>query len=435
MSHCFCEAAAHGSSQGFVRFHAVAMKLLIVTQFFPPEPGRLLLELAQWMRDTGHEATVLTGFPNYPMGRLYPGYKLRLWQREVLEGVPVIRVPLYPEHSRSAWRRALNYVSFALSATIIGPWLVPQFDVIHFYHPPLTSAFPAWVLSRAFRKPMTCEIQDMWPETLAATGMCTKPWILKFVGSVAKAVYRQVKAIRVISPGFCENLVRKGVPREKIHVISNWVNTDFYQPQAPDEELAQKLGMAGRFNVMFAGTLGLAQGLETVLEAAALLADLDAVQFVLVGDGADYERLQTLAARRGLRNVKFLGRYPGDRMSSLYAIADVLMLHLRDDALFRITIPHKVLTYLASAKPILAALEGDTADVVTSAGAGLVCRSSDPQAMADAVRRLHAMSPDELKAMGERGRQAACRQYGRNALTERFVAMLESVTAERPKQP
>jgi glycosyltransferase involved in cell wall biosynthesis len=411
------------------------MKILIITQFFPPEPGRLLLEAAQWMRDAGHQVAVLTGFPNYPMGRLYPGYKMRLWQRETLEGIPVIRMPLYPEHSRSAWRRALNYTSFAISAAILGPWLVPEFDVIHFYHPPLTSAFPAWLLGRVFRKPVTCEIQDMWPETLAATGMCTRPWVLKTVGKIAKAVYGEVKAIRVISPGFGENLVRKGVPREKIRVISNWVNTDFYSPRTPDEELAKKLGLANHFNVMFAGTIGLAQGLETVLNAAALLADLDTVQFVLVGDGADSDRLQKLALQRGLSNVKFLGRYPGERMPALYALADVLMLHLNDDELFRITIPHKLFTYLASGKPILAALEGDAGDVVTSAEAGLVCRSSDPQAMADAVRRLFAMGPGELQAMGNRGRQAACLQYSRNVLIEKFVAMLQSATISRPYLP
>jgi glycosyltransferase involved in cell wall biosynthesis len=343
------------------------MKILLVTQWFPPEPGKLLLDLATCARAAGHELTVLTGFPNYPMGKLYPGYRMRWWQRETIEGVPVIRVPLYPEHSRSAWRRVLNYLSFGLSAAVIGPWLVPQFDVVHFYHPPLTSALPAWTLSRLFRKPLTCEIQDMWPETLAATHMLNHARALAFVGWCAKQVYRRAAAIRVISQGFRDNLIQKGVPPEKIHVISNWVDADFYRPQAPDLAMMEKLGLAGHFNVMFAGTMGLAQGLETVLDAAALLTDLPRLQFVFVGDGADSDRLQQSARERGLANVKFLGRYPGDQMPALYAMADVLLIHLRDDPLFRITIPHKVFTYMAGAKPILAALEGDPAEVVRTA--------------------------------------------------------------------
>ncbi len=403
-----------------------SMKILFVTQWFPPEPAKLLLDLTTCARAAGHELTVLTGFPNYPMGKLYPGYRLKLWQRETIEGVPIIRVPLYPEHSGSAWRRVLNYLSFALSAAIIGPWLVPRVDVIHFHHPPLTAAFPAWLLSRMSRTPLTCEIQDMWPETLAATGMLNNSRLLKVVGWCAKRVYNATDAIRVISQGFRDNLIQKGVPSEKIHVISNWVDADFYRPQEPDHALAEKLGLADRFNIMFAGTIGLAQGLETVLDAAALLSDLPRLQFVLVGDGADSSRLEELARQRGLSNVKFLGRYPGDQMPKMYALADVLLIHLRDDPLFRITIPHKVFTYLASAKPILAALEGDPAEVVRSAEAGIACPPSNPQALADAARRLYEMPSDQLQTMGRRGRLAVRECYDRDRLIGQVLTMWQS---------
>ena len=266
------------------------MKILLVTQWYSPEPAQVLADFVQSMQAAGHEVAVLTGFPNYPSGKLFPGYRLRCWQKETIDGIPVVRVPLYPDHGRSGLRRSINYLSFALSAAFLGPWLVRRPDVIHAYHPPLTIGWPAWLLSRLMRVPFTYEVQDLWPETLRATGMVTRPRVLSLVGRIAKWVYRRAAMIRVISPGFRENLIAKGVPRDKIRVISNCVDNELYRPREPDRERAEELGLAGRFNVMFAGTIGLAQGLDTLLDAAASLADVPAVQFVLVGDGADEAR-------------------------------------------------------------------------------------------------------------------------------------------------
>ena len=403
------------------------MRVLLLTQWFPPEPQRLLLEIALSLRDAGHEVTVLTGFPNFPAGKLYPGYRLRFFQREQIEGVPVIRVPLYPDHSRSAIKRALNIASFAFSAAILGPWLIPRVDVIHVIHPPPTVALPAWILSRVKGVPFTYEIQDMWPETLRSTGMVHSERVLGWIGRFAKWAYSRAAAIRVISPGFRDNLVAKGVPAEKIHVISNWVDTDFYRPLDPDPQLAKQLGLAGRFNIMFAGMMGPAQNLETVVEAASLLDDLPDVQFVLVGDGNDVPRLRQLVERRGLANVKFLGRFPSEEMSGLYALADVLLIHLRDDPLFRITIPHKTFEYMASEKPILAAVEGDVAAVVQAAGAGLTCPQGNPKALAETVRRFHAMPAAGRQAMAANGRRVACECYARGAVTNQIVEMLQAV--------
>jgi glycosyltransferase involved in cell wall biosynthesis len=290
------------------------MRVLILTQWYPPEPAILLQELAQSLQGRGHQVTVLTGFPNYPAGQVYPGYTVRLRQRETLAGVPVVRVPLYPEHSRSGLRRALNYLSFALSSAALGPWLVRRPDVLFVYHPPLTIGIPAYVLSRLWRVPFVYQIQDMWPETLSATGMFDNPRLLGWIGRFAGWVYGKAHSILVISPGFRRNLLEKGVPPEKIHVISNWVDPATYYRAQPDAQLAQTLGLAGRFNVMFAGNMGEAQGLETVIEAARLLRDDPQIQFVLVGDGIALPRLQQLVEQHGLANVRFLGRYPAHEM-------------------------------------------------------------------------------------------------------------------------
>lgn len=403
------------------------MRVLILTQWYPPEPALLLQELAQSLRSYGHEVTVLTGFPNYPTGRLYPGYRLRIRQREVLAGISVVRVPLYPDHSRSGLRRALNYVSFALSTTILGPWRLRRPDVIFVYHPPLTVGLPAYVLSRLWRAPFVYQIQDMWPETLAATGMLNDPRILRWIGVFARWVYAKASAILVISAGFKQNLLDKGVPLEKIHVISNWVDTATYYPDEPDPALAAELGMAGRFNIVFAGNMGEAQGLQTVVEAADLLRDVPEVQFVLVGDGTALPALKQTATERDLKNVRFLPRRPATAMSRLYALADVLLVHLKDEPLFRITIPHKILAYLGVGKPILAAVEGDAADLVNSVGAGITCAPENPTALAAAVRQLWALPASERRAMGARGLIAARERYSREVLTAEIESVLRQV--------
>ena len=403
------------------------MRILLVTQLFPPEPQRVLTELTTGLRDQGHDVTVLTGFPNFPSGKLYPGYRIRWIQRETLDGIPVIRVPLFPDHSQSALWRSLNILSFAFFAALIGPFVVPKIDVVHVLHPPATSALPGWIISRLKGVRFTYEIQDMWPESLKATGLLNNERALSLIGWFNKWVYRRADAIRVITDGFRTNLIEKGVPPEKIHVISNWVDTQWYRPCAADEDLEREHGLDGRFNIMFAGVMGPAQALDVVIDAASLLRDLPDVQFVLVGGGNDVEALRGAVTDRKLDNVLFLGQHPPDMMPRFFAAANVLFLHLRKDPLFKITIPHKTFAYMASAKPVLAAIEGDVAAVVERAGAGLTCPSGDPESLAATVRQLHAMTAAERAQMGKRGRDAACRLFARDACIGQLGSMIESV--------
>ena len=404
------------------------MRILILTQWFPPEPQKLLLELAVTLKELGHKVTVLTGLPNWPTGKIYSGYRFRLWQKEEMDGITVIRVPLYPDHSRNGVRRALNFFSFSFAAAVLGPFVVPPVDVVHVIHPPITMGLAAWTISRLRGVPFTYEIQDMWPETLAATGMVRQVWALRLVGWFAQWVYARSGGIRVISPGFRENLIAKKVPAEKIHVISNWVDPNFYIPAPKNEELRGKLGFSNKFVVMYAGTIGPAQEIETLVEAAALLGDLPDILFAIFGDGMERELLTAKAATRGLNNVHFYGHRPAVEMPAIYALSDVLLIHLKDDPLFRITIPHKTFVYMAVAKPILAAVEGDVADVITSAGAGVTCPPSQPHLLAAAVRRLHAAPPETLAQMGRRGRTAAETTFERKTLVTQVAVLLQYAT-------
>ena len=406
------------------------MRILLLTQWYMPEPAELLQELAQSLLAHGHDVTVLTGFPNYPAGELYPGYRLRLIQREVVAGVPVVRLPLYPDHSRSGLLRIVNYVSFALAA-LFGVFAVRRPDVIFVYHPPLTIGLPAILLSRFWRVPFVYQIQDLWPDTLKSTGMVSNEAALQAVDQVAKLIYREAAAIPVISQGFAQRLQQRGVPAEKIHVISNWVDGDVYHPQAPDPQRAVQLGLAGHFNIMFAGNLGAAQALDTVIEAAQLLQAQPEIQFVFVGDGVALEELKARSNEYGLTNIRFLGRYASSEMNGLYALADVLLVHLRDDPLFAITVPHKIFAYMAVGKPILCAVRGEAAQTVLNVGAGLACPPQAARALVESVLALHAMPQEQRDGMGRCGIQAVRTLYSRDMCTGQLETLLCAVAAHR----
>lgn len=392
---------------------------------------KLLSDMAEGLAARGHDVTVLTGFPNWPSGKIYPGYRQRLAQREVVNGVKLIRIPLYPNHSHNPLKRVANFFSFTLTASLLGPLLVPKADVMHVVHPPITVGLPAWLICQLKRIPFTLEINDMWPENLSATGMVNNQHILRAVGSFAQWVYHRARRIRVISEGFRTNLLEKGVSAAKIRVISNWVDTEFYRPLPKSSELMERFGMRGYFNFLYAGTIGAAQGLDTVLDAADILRKSRSnIQFVLAGDGIEYERLRRLASTRKLSNVRFLGRLPGDIMPDLYACADVLLLHLRADPLYAITIPHKVFTYMAAGKPILIGAEGDAAEVVTKAEAGIAAKPGNARALAAAAQQFVDMTQAEREAFGSCGRRTVCKEYSRESLLVSLETMLKEATGQ-----
>jgi glycosyltransferase involved in cell wall biosynthesis len=401
------------------------MRILFITQWYRPEPLTYQSDLAETLQAQGHEVCVLTGFPNWPTGKVMSGYRIKTWQREVLGGVQVIRVPLFPDHSNSTRRRVMNFSSFALSCACIAPWLMPRCDLVHCNFPPVTLGPPTWMLSRLMRAPMTFEVQDLWPETMAATGMVTNPRILKWVDRLAMWGYHRSAAIRVISPGFRDHLVAKGVPPDKIHVIPNWVDIERYKPRPADPRLAQELGLADRVNIMYAGTMGRAQGLDTLLEAAALLRDLSQVQFVLIGDGTELKNLKTFAAEQQLNNVKFLPRVSPEQIANYYPLAELMFVATRDDPLFRITIPHKIYAYMANGKPILGALAGNPAEVIQTSGAGVICPPGRPQALADAIRSFLTLTPEQRQALGRNGLRTVRKNYNRDLIVRQVEELFE----------
>jgi glycosyltransferase involved in cell wall biosynthesis len=404
------------------------MRILLLTQWFEPEPTFKGLLFARELAARGHAVEVLTGFPNYPGGDVYPGYRIRPWVREQIDGISILRVALYPSHDESAFGRVLNYASFAISAALIGTALIRKPDVVYVYNPPATTGFPAVVLGLLRRAPFVFDICDLWPDTVAVSGMLSSPAAFRLLDKWCKFVYSRARHIVVASPGFKQQLVSRGVPPEKVDVIYNWCDETTIQPTAPDPELAARLGLSDCFNVMFAGTMGTAQALDSVLESAALCRQsLPNVQFVFVGGGVDRNRLEKKAGGLGLTNVRFLPRQPMSAMGAVLGLADILLVHLKDHPLFSITIPSKTQAYMASGKPVLMAVRGSAAQLVTQSGAGLVCEPENPRSIAETVARFAGMSPEERHHMGEAGKRYYDEQLSLKAGVTKFEALFARI--------
>lgn len=372
---------------------------------------------------------VLTGFPHYPAGRVFAGYKIRPWLKESYEGVTIIRVPLYPYKGYSLFRRSLNHLSFALSASLIGPFLVGHIDrIIVFQVGPITVGIPAIVLKYIKKAPMLFWVQDIWPDTLEATGLVRRPWILALIRRFVRLIYRHCDVIPVQSRGFARRVAHFGVSPEKIPYVPNSAE-ELYRPVPRDESLALAEGMAHRFNVMFAGNIGRSQDFDTLLGAAALLREHPDIQFVILGDGAMAQHYVALAKERGLSNVVFKGKKSVEWMPAYFALADALLVQLRHEPVFALTIPSKLQSYLACGRPIVAALEGDAADIVSESGAGVVCMPGDPVALAEAVLQMCCKSPEEREAMGRAGLAYYRAEFDRMMLLDRFDALINMVPA------
>jgi glycosyltransferase involved in cell wall biosynthesis len=375
-------------------------RVLLLTQWFDPEPTFKGIVFARELVRQGFEVEVVTGFPNYPGGKVYAGYRIKWLQRERIDGVQITRLPLYPNHGQSAIKRVLNYASFSASALVYGLFFAKRPAVIYAYHPPLTVGIAAGLIRLLRRIPVVYDIQDMWPDTLRATGMVNNERALRLVSRVCDWVYKRVDHIAVLSPGFKTLLLQRGIPAGKVEVIYNWA--DEASLNAPIGQLPAAFLAAGAFRIVFAGNMGKAQALDAVLQAAVLLQQRQSrVCFVLLGGGVEVARLKALASDLSLKNVVFLPPVPMQQVGTMLGAADALLVHLRVDPLFEITIPSKTQAYMAVGKPLLMAANGNAADLVRQSGGGVVAASQDPEALAAAAESLASMTPEALSAMGE----------------------------------
>lgn len=379
-------------------------KIALITQWFDPEPTFKGLVFARELVRQGFMVEVITGFPNYPGGKIYAGYKITLIQREVIDGVHITRLPLYPSHDQSVIKRILNYISFSASALVYGLFFMKRVDVMYAYHPPLTIGIAASLIKIFRRIPIVYDIQDMWPDTLRATGMINDAHLLAVVSKVCNWVYRQVDKIVVLSPGFRQILIERGVPIDKVEVIYNWADEDALL--TPVGALPENFPDKNAFKVIFAGNMGKAQALDVVLEAASVLKAANSrVVFVMIGGGVDLLRLKSKAADMQLSNIVFLPAVPMAQVGKFLISSDALLVHLKKDPLFQITIPSKTQAYMCAGKPLLMAVDGDASNLVRQSNCGITAESQNPEALARAAEKLAALDSSQLTRLGENSRK------------------------------
>jgi len=404
------------------------LRLLVVTQYFWPEDFRVN-ELVSELTRRGHEVVVLTGRPNYPEGRIFPEYAAHPERFAAYHGARVIRAPMVARGTGKA-RLLVNYVSFALSATLVGLLRLhrDRFDAILVNQPsPITVGIPAVVLRRLKGWRIAFWVLDQWPESLSAVGVVRSPKLLRLAGQLVSFIYARCDLVLSPARSMMAQIAKYHVDQSRIGYFPNWVESA-YRPDDTITPAPEVTRDATRFSVMFAGNIGASQDFPAILDAAEMVAPQRSVRWLIVGDGRMAAWVRAEIERRGLQDsVIMLGRHPGDRMLSFYQHADALLVALKREPVFALTLPGKVQSYMAAGVPIVGMMDGEGAAVITESRSGLACRAGDSRGLADAVLKLATMPADERRAMGERGREFSHREFDRDLLISRLESWLRDL--------
>ncbi|MFZ0770718.1 MAG: glycosyltransferase family 4 protein [Candidatus Sulfotelmatobacter sp.] len=409
------------------------MKILYISQYFPPEmgaPAARAVELSRHWARLGHNVTVLTGFPNHPTGVVpldYRGKFRRLVVREQTDGVNVVRTWLLPFPNRKAYERMLNYSSFCVSAASTGLFLSRP-DVVIASSPQLLVGLSGWWLARWKRLPFVFEVRDLWPESLVAVGMGDSNSLLhKSLAKIAGFLYLHADRIVVVTPAFEDYLVNHwGVPRKKISVIENGVETQLFAPQ-PETALRRELNAEGKFVVAYIGTMGMAHGLDTIIAAAAGLRDTHPeIVFLVLGEGAEKERIMALAREQGLNNLRFVNQQPREKIPAYICASDVCLVPLKKTDVFKTVIPSKMLEFMSCARPVILGVDGQARTILEQARGGLAIEPENSEALVDAILYL-AANRGKGGELGRNAREYIVREFSRRQTAEKYILALESL--------
>ncbi len=408
------------------------MKILWVAQWFPPDLGALPARITEmsrvWIRE-GHEVTVVTAFPHHPLGVIPERYRGKLVVEESYEGIRVLRCWLWALPNRRMWQRTLCQISFAVSSVLLALWRPARPDVVIVSSPPFFVVPAGWVFSRLRRAPLVFEVRDLWPAVFVASGVLKKGLLYRLLSWMEMASYRAAKKIVVVTKSFRQDLIERGVPAEKVAVVVNGADPDLYAPRSAPA-MREKLAGGAEFLVTYVGTHGLLQGLEQVLDAAEAFREDSRVAFAFVGEGARKDALIEETKRRGLSRVTFHKAVSKDEVPDVYAASDACVVCLRSLPIFRKFVPSKIFEVLASGRPLVAALEGEAAEIAREAAA-LTAEPGNGASIADALRRLLS-DPSARRAMGEKGRRYVQEHYDRRTLALEYLAVLRTLrTCER----
>lgn len=401
------------------------MRILWISQWFPPDLGALPARLTEMAREwiaEGHDVTVVTAFPHHPLGVVPDSYRGRRVVEERYEKIRVIRCWIWALPNKRMWQRTLCQLSFAASSVLLALRRPRRPDVVIVSSPPFFQGLAGLVFSRLHRARFVFEVRDLWPETFAAMGVLSRGLVYRILETLEKALYRASDRVVVVTRSFREDLLRRGVPAQKISIIPNGADPDFYAPRPPSETLRSELGGNGKFLATYVGTHGLATGLEQILDAAEILRNDPGFAFAFVGEGAQRAALIEESRRRRLTNVVFHAALPKERMPELYASSDACVVCLRPLPLFEKVIPSKIFEILSCGRPLVAAIAGEAAEIVRVAG-GVVVPPGDGAAIANALAEIRA-SPKRRREMEVSGRSFVIENFSRRDLARDYLKVL-----------
>lgn len=411
------------------------MNILIVAQYFWPEEFRIN-DLVVSLKNSGHNITILAGMPNYPVGKYFKGYGVMGPYKETFEGMTVYRVPMVSRGKGKGFRLILNFLTFAIAGCIIGPLRIRgKFDIIFAYEPsPITVAIPAMLLKWLKKAKLFLWVMDLWPETLTAVGAVRSTFILSFVRVMVKWIYKSCDRILMQSQSFADPIFLLCNDKNRLLYFPNSAE-NIYKPMVLDKDAPERKVIPSGFVVMFAGNIGMAQDFGTILDAAERVAKYPDIYFVVLGEGRVLTWVEEEVEKRGLReSVLLLGRHPKESMPKYFSLADAMLVTLKKEPIFALTIPAKVQSYLACGKPVVAALDGEGGRIINEAGAGIAVPAEDPVGLANAVLAMRAMNDVEKLAMGNRGLSYFKKHFEPSILTDRLNTWFSDAGTEQNLQ-
>lgn len=402
------------------------MHILFLSDNFPPEvnapASRTYEHCREWVR-TGHKVTVITCAPNFPKGKVFEGYRNRIYQVEIMDGIRVIRVWSYVTANEGFLRRVLDYLSFMMSAIFVSPF-VGGVDIVVGTSPQFFTACAAFVVGKLKRRPWVFELRDLWPETIKTIGAMNESLAIRFLERIEMFLYRHADAIVSVTESFRRVLINRGINGEKIFVVTNGVDFSQFTPRKKDEELLRKHGLFGKFVVGYIGTHGMCQALETVIDAAGALKDHD-IAVVMLGDGARKQSLRERADAHGIRNIVFLDTVSKSEVSRFWSILDLSVTHLQRAPLFTTVIPSKLFESMGMGIPVLHGVEGESAEIVRRYQVGVTFTPEDSADLSQKILQLKADSARLAELVKNCAESAP--QFDRTALALRMLDVLKSL--------
>lgn len=410
------------------------MHILFLTDNFPPETNapasRTFEHCREWVK-SGHQITVITCAPNFPKGKVYPGYKNKIWQSETMEGIRVIRVLTYITANSGFRRRILDYLSYMISASIASCF-VRKIDIIVGTSPQFFTAVAAYFIGMMKNKPYIFELRDLWPESIKAVGALHNTKMLRIFESLELFLYQKATCIISVTHSFKQVLMSRGIDANKIHVVTNGVDSSRFSPQSKNQELIEKHALQGKFIAGYIGTHGMAHALETILKAAKLLEsrqDGSLIHFILLGNGAKKDQLKQLAKKMQLNNITFIDSVPKDEVVHYWSLLDISVIHLKRTPLFKSVIPSKLFECMSMGIPVLHGVEGESAEIVINEKTGLTFIPENEHDLVDKLIKLQ--NDSDLYQQLQNNSLIATRKYNRSELANQMLTYLESIQANK----